>query len=743
MYNGDNFYNQMYPQYNNGVYNIFNNNMYAPCKKNIKCLKHCNCCFSSEEENSNKESNYILTENNRKINNNNINNSLAINKFKIFNKFITDNSPYSNSQKILRDNEYRSSNGKLNNRYKQITRKNNENLFNHIYISLNPYERNTYSNSNDIGNISYNSFIKNSYLLKNNSDKIKKENYSVYGVNQINNNSNNESSFYYIRNNKITNNNYNKMFKNHKCQSQKYFNYDNQNGIINNLLYNDFTQNKIKSRVISQNNSEYPITYRSENCISMKPENNYKSEIHTKLEIYQRQKNNFVNNSKYYRNINNTELNKNENNHANKPFVNKNSNFKKIEYFNINNRLMKRNIKNENKRKINLVINSMDNIQKNYENLILKKAKEIKNIKKKNLADVLVFNNSIENNNHSIYEEKSYSKDTVIQIKQNNEKTKKNNIIINSVSKKKNEDDIKRKKNNENMLKIKLNTNNNYKSLNENKCIKEDKLKLMEKKVNLTELNSSIKNEGKILIIQKEKQKNTYNNNNKSEINNNKENINININFNKNTGKNILNNNNAFAHSYICKTETIKNEPKIKLNMDKNKLKFQNIKQIEKVCDKNQKNIINNKLLKKYDNFVVEQSKKKENCRQTSTSSIYIEKSKYKPIHIEKSNTNYISYMPSAKDKKISIKEVKKKKPKYSRQNMIQLINIVNKSFEEDFSFKYNIHMSKINKILKPQIAFRTSLFAKIKPEKEKYFIVNFFYSENIKKKPEIIESDF
>ena len=80
---------------------------------------------------------------------------------------------------------------------------------------------------------------------------------------------------------------------------------------------------------------------------------------------------------------------------------------------------MKRNIKNENKRKINLVINSMDNIQKNYENLILKKAKEIKNIKKKNLADVLVFNNSIENNNHSIDEEKSYSKDTVIQIKQN------------------------------------------------------------------------------------------------------------------------------------------------------------------------------------------------------------------------------------------------------------------------------------------------------------------------------------
>lgn len=74
---------------------------------------------------------------------------------------------------------------------------------------------------------------------------------------------------------------------------------------------------------------------------------------------------------------------------------------------------------------------------------------------------------------------------------------------------------------------------------------------------------------------------------------------------------------------------------------------------------------------------------------------------------------------------------------------MIQLMNIGNKSFQEDFPFKYNSYMSKINKILKPQIAFRTSLFAKKKPEKEKYYIVNFFYSENIKKKPDATESDF
>ena len=83
--------------------------------------------------------------------------------------------------------------------------------------------------------------------------------------------------------------------------------------------------------------------------------------------------------------------------------------------------------------------------------------------------------------------------------------------------------------------------------------------------------------------------------------------------------------------------------------------------------------------------------------------------------------------MPSKKDKKLSIKEVKKKKRKYSRQNMIQLINIGNKSFEEDYPFKYNSYMSKVNKILKPQINFRTSLFANKKPDKKNIILLIFF----------------
>ena len=745
MYNGDNFYNQNFSQYESGAYDK-TNNMYLPCIKNSNFMKHYKYCFSSEEENYNKKAYYILTENNGKICNNIINNKSALDRFKIINKYTTENSPYSNSQQILRENDYRSLTGKINNRTKQFTRINNQILNNHIYISLNPCGRSTHSNVNEMGNASYNSINKNSNNLKNNTEKNKKIDYNIYDITQTINSSNKDSSVYYTGNNNISNSNYNQMFMKHK--SQNYLNYDNQKVTANNLLFKNYTKNEIKSNVRYPDNSEYkdlefdPLTYRPENGVSINLDNNNKSETIKKFEKYHKQRNinNFTNITNTFSSLNNTESNNTENN-TYKPPVNKSTNYKKIEYFNINNRLMKRNIQNENKKKINLVINTIDIIQKNYHNMTLPKTKEINKIKKINLAEVPIFNdNFVEKNNHSFYEVKSFSKDTA---NQRNVKNKYNNVIINAISKKKSEDDVKKKMNNENKLKFKSNKNSNDYYIKENDLTKEDRLKLRTRKINLHELNSCIKNEGKIFIIQKEKSKKTSNNNNnQSEISNNKENINININYNKSRMNKT--NNNAFAHSYTSNVDAIKSEPKIKLNMDKNKLNaLQNIKKIEKIYDKNPKIIINNNFTKKISNFVMEQPTKKSKCRKTSISSIYIEKYKSKPIHIKKSSTNYISYIPSTKDKKLSIKIKKKKKRKYSRQNMIQLMNIGNKSFQEDFPFKYNSYMSKINKILKPQIAFRTSLFAKKKPEKEKYYIVNFFYSENIKKKPDATESDF
>ena len=745
MYNGDNFYNQNFSQYESGAYDK-TNNMYLPCIKNSNFMKHYKYCFSSEEENYNKKAYYILTENNGKICNNIINNKSALDRFKIINKYTTENSPYSNSQQILRENDYRSLTGKINNRTKQFTRINNQILNNHIYISLNPCGRSTHSNVNEMGNASYNSINKNSNNLKNNTEKNKKIDYNIYDITQNNNSRNKDSSVYYTGNNNISNSNYNQMFMKHK--SQNYLNYDNQKVTANNLLFKNYTKNEIKSNVRYPDNSEYKdmefdsLTYRPENGVSINLDNNNKSETIKKFEKYHKQRNinNFTNITNTFSSLNNTESNNTENN-TYKPPVNKSTNYKKIEYFNINNRLMKRNIQNENKKKINLVINTIDIIQKNYHNMTLPKTKEINKIKKINLAEVPIFNdNFVEKNNHSFYEVKSFSKDTA---NQRNVKNKYNNVIINAISKKKSEDDVKKKMNNENKLKFKSNKNSNDYYIKENDLTKEDRLKLRTRKINLTELNSCIKNEGKIFIIQKEKSKKTSNNNNnQSEISNNKENINININYNKSRMNKT--NNNAFAHSYTSNVDAIKSEPKIKLNMDKNKLNtLQNIKKIEKIYDKNPKIIINNNFTKKISNFVMEQPTKKSKCRKTSISSIYIEKYKSKPIHIKKSSTNYISYIPSTKDKKLSIKIKKKKKRKYSKQNMIQLMNIGNKSFQEDFPFKYNSYMSKINKILKPQIAFRTSLFAKKKPEKEKYYIVNFFYSENIKKKPDATESDF
>ena len=301
MYNGDNFYNKNFSQYDNGAYDK-SNNMYLPYTKNSNCLKHYNYCFSSEEETSNKKAYCILTENNRKTSNNIINNKSDINRFKILNKFATENSPYSNSQQILRENDYRSTTGKIDNRIKQFTRINNQNLNNHIYISLNPNERSTHSNAYEMGNASYNSIINNSKNLNNNTKTIKNEKYNIYGLTQINNSINKDSSVYYIGNNTISNSNYNQMFLKHK--SQNCFNYDNQKVIVNNLLFKNFNQNEIKSRSRSPYNSEYrdteydPLTYRSENGGSINPDNNNKSETIKIFEKYQKQRNanNFINN---------------------------------------------------------------------------------------------------------------------------------------------------------------------------------------------------------------------------------------------------------------------------------------------------------------------------------------------------------------------------------------------------------------------------------------------------------------
>ena len=87
-------------------------------------------------------------------------------------------------------------------------------------------------------------------------------------------------------------------------------------------------------------------------------------------------------------------------------------------------------------------------------------------------------------------------------------------------------------------------------------------------------------------------------------------------------------------------------------------------------------------------------------------------------------DTYFLNYFPSSNtDKKIN-------KKLSSKKNQLELKNLIYKTFEEDFPIKI-----KDNKktYLKPQIAARIILFNIIKPENERYYLMNYLYSENIK----------
>ena len=205
---------------------------------------------------------------------------------------------------------------------------------------------------------------------------------------------------------------------------------------------------------------------------------------------------------------------------------------------------------------------------------------------------------------------------------------------------------------------------------------------------------------------------NIYYKNNLTEINNNrivkevKINNNINLIINSNSVKyikNILNNSSNDKNNNLNKITNI-NEFSIKKY--NNNINFKKINKIAEIPRSSRKNNI------PYDN-----KRYKINTRIN----------KYKLNQI---NSNFFSYFPSLQQEKFK----KIKKMKNSNENKLLLKNLDCKTYEEDFPLK--IKYSRIyykNKNLKPQRAFKFTLFKIIKPEIERYFIVNFFYSENIR----------
>ena len=190
--------------------------------------------------------------------------------------------------------------------------------------------------------------------------------------------------------------------------------------------------------------------------------------------------------------------------------------------------------------------------------------------------------------------------------------------------------------------------------------------------------------------------------------------------LNKNTNDSTNNNSKRYSNNIFNINCNINNNINLIINS-------KNVKYIPKkneiVFNKNKiykKNINATKIIK-YNNKRIELSSTKIN--------------KYK---LNKINSYYFSYIPKLKEKNEKFVENKshksKKNKKMKKENKLILKNLNCKTFEEDFPIKIKYNRNyRINKKLKPQISLRLTLFKISTPEIERFFIVNFFYSENLR----------
>ena len=305
--------------------------------------------------------------------------------------------------------------------------------------------------------------------------------------------------------------------------------------------------------------------------------------------------------------------------------------------------------------------------------------------------------NISDKNNHSFYEVKSLSKDfghqqTEILISEAKKlylKNKNNNSVLNLSSKKNSESNSKKYNNTINSINneaISRSKNNLFK-LEEKKETKETKY-FKDIKFKLREFNKYIIKESKNIIIPKE---------------------------NKKLNSDILNN------VKINNEKNYKINDKFIFNKDKIKIGNLQIKKLEK----------NNNLIKIKNDYKISQINNK---RKNAHIESFIRRYKY---NLNKINSNSFNYIPKIKEEKV------KNKKFITNKNLLMLKNLNYKTFEEDFPLKIKSYKRyNLNKKLKPQISVRITLFNIDKPERERYFFVNFFYSENIRN-PILIESDF
>ena len=684
MQNQNNLYRPRFPQYDSGIYGRYNN-FNIPLKYVSKQIKRCNYCFSSEEENINPNTFYILTDKINQAKNQNSLNKLCVKDANSFSISQNQYKRYNHLKRAFKSLE------KNNNQYK-ILRKNDSRLTNNDYISFNSGIKSKDFNSNDADNICYNLFNKENNKKPNNYILNKKY----------------DNTLYYHTSNKSYSC-YNQPFTK---QSHSFFNVEYLK-ISNNLNKNYDNKNEFEEKqMLDMNNNNFSGEAQiSENRLNKKKTIN---------NIYNNNVSNLNKLTKIYKNGNTIASNKIGT--KNKPSINKNMSCAKKEKSEIQNNFIKNQYKMENKKKISIVINTSNTIEerKKIENITSipsNRPKEIKKIKKISLIGFTNPNNIIDsNNNHSFYEIKSLSKDS--SQKNIDSKPLNNNQIINVI--------CKNKKNN---IKEKLIINNtNLKSLDANSIKGKNELKT--KKNNLTELNECIKKDGVSYIIKNGTPRSVFELPFRNEINNYESKPKANINY---LNINNISPNNKFSNNFIVEDE-VKGKNNIIIKIDKIRHKNSTKNAIP-----TGKKMLNKKVNDKENLSISKNTNQKINDRGPSLSSIYVDTSK--PLATKKICSNYFSFYSKNNNK--PKKKKKKNKDFHNKKNMIQLLNINNKTYEEDFPLKFENYINIKNQLLKPQISFRITLFGNKEPEYEKYFVVNTFCSENIREKPDQSESDF
>ena len=367
--------------------------------------------------------------------------------------------------------------------------------------------------------------------------------------------------------------------------------------------------------------------------------------------------------------------------------------------------------------KRNMTVNYIDNDFNDN----LKKI--VKNIKKPNNNDLnkkeSKTNNGYKNKNIEPSKIENFGIRNAI-IKKENENNKKKNFLNNLPNWKESDD----------------NKNNN--SFNEIKSIskepKSQKKLIINSKINFVVDKSDLKFKKKNSNIDETiKMKDKIDSNSKKVILKERQNFTI----NNETSKIITENINKSAKNIKSKLQK-KNYNNIKQNVNKNNFA---INGKIKTVSLNNNFLIKKIAINKNINYFIDTN----NCNMENKSSPQSENYSKYPNIIDtlKIYSIYFTYFSIRKNNNLKSKKNQKFKKCNSKTNIMLLFNINNKTFEEDFLLNKKDNKNNIKKTLIPQISFRITLFGKKESKIGKYYIVNKFYSQNIRDKPVELESDF